>query len=643
MRKRVVLLGVGAFLVLASPTYAADFTTSYDVTYQVQEDGLTRVTQDIVLTNHTQDRYVAEYTLTIGSETIGVVHAVDSKGTITPEVTVEGGQTKIRTVFNDQVVGEGKVLEWTIAYTDSAVAKRIGSVWEVALPRLGTQSGIAGYQVTVAVPASFGPLLYSSPYPEGLTVTADSGLQLVFSKAQFEQTGVLIGFGEGQLFDFLLKYQLKNSHPLKATTEIALPPDIVGEQRMTFSQLTPPPLRVRVDEDGNYLAQYQLAGKQELEVLVGGQAQIFHPQRNLGQSGFLDDIPNRLRGSYTTPQEYWEVNNVTIRQLAAQLTQKDWTVAQNARSIYHWVVSELEYNAERAKGTIIRLGAAAALENPDQAVCTEFGDTLVTLLRAAGIPARGLEGYAYTEDEDLRPTLGDILHAWVQVYLPNIGWVTVDPTWGATTGLDYFDKLDTNHFVFAIKGLDSKTPYPAGSYRLGPESTGNINVSFGEVRLEGEPRLEAEVRPFGAIRGLILNLISGLPIPQVSGLPIQRQLILRNVGSATAFGVQTKPQKGGQGLTLGILPPYGEISFVPEAEEATIEVVYQDFNGQTYQQQLTPTTRSYRLNLPPWAVYGAAVAGAVVGLTIVIIVVRKRMVRKKNKSPVAEAPLRSDL
>jgi hypothetical protein len=54
----------------------------------------------------------------------------------------------------------------------------------------------------------------------------------------------------------------------------------------------------------------------------------------------------------------------------------------------------------------------------------------------------------------------------------------VDPTWGNTTkGMDYFTSLDFSHVAFAVKGIDSEYPIPAGGYKFNKESK-DVEVSF---------------------------------------------------------------------------------------------------------------------------------------------------------------------
>ena len=93
----------------------------------------------------------------------------------------------------------------------------------------------------------------------------------------------------------------------------------------------------------------------------------------------------------------------------------------------------------------------------------EFTDLFITIARSAGIPAREVNGFAYTENPDIQPLslVNDVLHAWPEYYDSEKGvWIPVDPTWGSTTGgVDYFSKLDLRHFTFVVHGKDSTKPY----------------------------------------------------------------------------------------------------------------------------------------------------------------------------------------
>ena len=63
-----------------------------------------------------------------------------------------------------------------------------------------------------------------------------------------------------------------------------------------------------------------------------------------------------------------------------------------------------------------------------QGVCQDFAHTMIALLRQIGVPARYVSGYLYRGREDHDRSMPDASHAWVEVLLPHLNWVGLDPT-----------------------------------------------------------------------------------------------------------------------------------------------------------------------------------------------------------------------
>lgn len=60
-------------------------------------------------------------------------------------------------------------------------------------------------------------------------------------------------------------------------------------------------------------------------------------------------------------------------------------------------------------------------------VCQDFAHIMIAVLRGNGIPARYASGYLYIGENSA--LIGDAAtHAWVEVMVPGIGWVGLDPT-----------------------------------------------------------------------------------------------------------------------------------------------------------------------------------------------------------------------
>ncbi len=70
-------------------------------------------------------------------------------------------------------------------------------------------------------------------------------------------------------------------------------------------------------------------------------------------------------------------------------------------------------------------------------VCQDFANVFITLARLLGIPARYVCGYLYTGNTGESRTRSDASHAWVQLYIPNIGWKAFDPTNGILPRTDH--------------------------------------------------------------------------------------------------------------------------------------------------------------------------------------------------------------
>ncbi|KAA6458681.1 transglutaminase family protein [Acidobacteria bacterium AB60] len=61
-------------------------------------------------------------------------------------------------------------------------------------------------------------------------------------------------------------------------------------------------------------------------------------------------------------------------------------------------------------------------------VCQDVAHTMIALLRHVGIPARYVSGYLYRGTDDHDRSTPDATHAWVDAFLPPLGWVGFDPT-----------------------------------------------------------------------------------------------------------------------------------------------------------------------------------------------------------------------
>lgn len=461
---------------------SGEFNTDFDVTYEVKDNGITEVTNKIILTNVFSNMYATSYSIVLDSINPTNIKAYGLDKAYLVETTKYGEKTTIKIKFPDNVVGKDKSRIFYVSFEESSFAIRTGEVWEISIPKVSEEATFSSYNLRLLIPEKLGQEAYISPQPRSKT-NRSGFMEYNFSKQDVEKTGIVAGFGAFQVFTFNLSYHLENPLSRTTTTEISLPPD-TAYQKIYYENINPRPTNMYVDSDGNWIGEYKLEPRQRVDVTANGYVQIFSNYRPFNKPS-QESINENL-----VALEYWDINDPEIIKLRESL--------KTPRQIYDFVSTKLKYDYERVKPNVERLGAVKALENPQSAICMEFTDLFITLARAAGIPAREVNGFAYTENPEIQPLslVNDVLHAWPEYYDARAGvWIPIDPTWGSTTGgVDYFTKLDLRHFAFVIHGKNSKQPYAAGSYKLGANPQKDVFVTFGSLPQVRNSKLDLNVK-----------------------------------------------------------------------------------------------------------------------------------------------------
>jgi transglutaminase-like putative cysteine protease/predicted glutamine amidotransferase len=108
-------------------------------------------------------------------------------------------------------------------------------------------------------------------------------------------------------------------------------------------------------------------------------------------------------------------------------------------------------------------------------VCQDFANLFIALCRLLGVPARYVCGYVFTGPQHANVRMGEASHAWVQVYLPEVGWRGFDPTNGTVT--------QTEHVRVSVgRSYVDATPTSGTLYVGGAGETLEV-----EVRVDEEP------------------------------------------------------------------------------------------------------------------------------------------------------------
>ncbi|MDP3955188.1 MAG: hypothetical protein Q8Q15_02385, partial [bacterium] len=276
-----------------------NFLTAYDVTYNVLQNGLTQTTFKVSLTN-TEDRYyVSSYAISVGFETLRNLKASDSEGEIIPKISKTDNGNKIELSFNKRVVGKGNSLLFNVTFDTPDIARKQGNIWEINIPGVANQNEFQNFNVHLRVPKILGNPAYIKPFQIKNT--------LDFDKESLGKSGISLAFGKRQFYRFSLSYHIKNRQLFPVKTEIALPPR-TNYQDVVIEDITPKPLNVKEDKDGNWLAEFYLLPSQRIDVLVKGLAAVsLYPK--------AQTLSSNEYNQYLKEAPYWE-SDEKIKRLA---------------------------------------------------------------------------------------------------------------------------------------------------------------------------------------------------------------------------------------------------------------------------------------------------------------------------------------
>jgi len=437
------------------------FTVDRQIVYTINSDLISNVQENITITNLTTEKYPQTYTTTISDFEIQNIY-VKNKQNKNLKWKLKNNTPNNTSIIIDlpPVTGKYKSSQFTLYYDlpNSIINKN--QTKEIKLPKLTPNPLEKNTTIRLLISKKLGQPAYILPTPQKQTSNNPEWYQFDFSPQKLQTSGLRAIFGNFQLYDFELKYYLSantktNSNPKKLlasnSSTIAIPPD-TDYQKVAITYISEPPKNITIDQDGNWIANYQLQPKQTKTIIIKGTVMVFaSPWKQTA-------LPNTK--TWIQPQQYWESNNPSIQELASSLS--------NIADIYQYVTQKLTYKQPQIPNAPLRQGAVQALITPNQSSCMEFTDLFIALARAKGYPTRQIIGYAHSDNPKTQPLslVADILHSWPEYYdTKKQNWIPVDPTWQTTSGIDYFNNWDMNHITLVINGQSSTHPLSAGFYK----------------------------------------------------------------------------------------------------------------------------------------------------------------------------------
>lgn len=553
------------FLFLVNPqsiNAANEFSTSYDIQYSVSEDGNTQVTENIKLKNLTDKFFPSSFSVTLPGTDVSEITATDKQGQLEVQTNQDSGNTKVTINFsNTQIIGLNKEYAWTLTFKDRSIARNLGKVWNINIPKISQQTQVDALELTLSVPTSFSDPDFISPKP---AQTSESGgrINLIFTQNELLSSGISAIFGNTLGFEFETSYILNNNGIFPKYVNIVIP-QTSAYQKSYLTSLEPRPENTAKDEFGNYLAVYKINAGQEYEVKARGFLQTFL------KSQHKDVLSEDERKVFTSETKFWDKNNPNIKTKLSEilLNQNPENNLEKARLIDKYVSNFLKFDQTRIeKNDFVRFGSVTALNNPEKALSAEFVDLETALLRAEGIPTRQVIGFALKGVGSMKPFSysNQNLHSWLEVYDPNYGWVISDPAWENTTaGADFFAFNDLNHLSLAFTNSQEDFILPTSI---------DVKIYDGELKEEKGAELDVSVKE-----------------EILSGFPSKGRITIRNLGNTTfpASNLQIDTSKillefaGEQPISTKLIntpeiPPFGNLEYEFNLKTGAIWHSYQD-------------------------------------------------------------------
>src|ERR1035438_8241611 len=221
----------------------------------------------------------------------------------------------------------------------------------------------------------------------------------------------------------------------ESVMEVRLMPRSEAHQRcLSFTLDVTPTANITqyTDANGNVVHHFDIAGSHtELNVITQSTVQVQAvPAPRSSEAGDWTDLD-----AITGADDYWEMmlpsqfahSGEALEQLANELkVERRDTPLQLLTELNEGICRLFAYvpNSTKVDSPI----EEALLSR--QGVCQDFAHIMIALVRPLRMPCRYVSGYMFHREENGHKdrSLEGASHAWVEAFVPNLGWTAFDPT-----------------------------------------------------------------------------------------------------------------------------------------------------------------------------------------------------------------------
>jgi len=278
-------------------------------------------------------------------------------------------------------------------------------------------------------------ITFKSPGPHPTDLTFD-GKNLWNVDYQTDRISKLV-VDDGTLFVRLeektqhidFTHQVRNFGPGTMKTLdvfMAVPQNMNNQELRQPVTFEPEPTDILTDKWGQKIAHFRFSNVSPLDfttVTMHAEAELYQNRYFVfpNRVGGLGEITDKIREIYLIDDDKFALGDPVIQQAVKKAVGDETNPYWIGRKIFNYVIEHMEY--ELAGGWNI----APTVLARGNGSCSEYSFVYIAMCRAAGLPARYVGSIVIRGDD---ASWDDVFHRWVEIYLPNYGWIPVDPSGG---------------------------------------------------------------------------------------------------------------------------------------------------------------------------------------------------------------------
>jgi transglutaminase-like putative cysteine protease/predicted glutamine amidotransferase len=179
----------------------------------------------------------------------------------------------------------------------------------------------------------------------------------------------------------------------------------------------------------------------------------------------------QMLSAYLLPSELPETQLQELSEFAMSFVERnDYDLVGTLLDLNQTLYGDFEY----LSGSTTNETTPFQVYESRRGVCQDFANLMICLARLLHVPARYRMGYIFTGGDYENKIQSEASHAWVELYLPRVGWHGFDPTNGIQVGADHVR-------VACGRGYRDATPTSGTIYRGGGTETLTVSVRVEEV------------------------------------------------------------------------------------------------------------------------------------------------------------------